>query len=102
MSQRVIIWLKMTSCNLVDFIYFCIGGYYTTAIHRGLRVIGLNTNLYYSQDKLTSKAEDPAGQFQWLTATLTAAKTAKEKVSTTGHGLKVLKVQQGMNYEGDL
>ncbi|XP_062571431.1 acid sphingomyelinase-like phosphodiesterase 3b [Saccostrea cucullata] len=64
---------------------FLTGGYYTTLIHPGLRVMGLNTNLLYSQDKLTANSDDPAGQFQWMDNTLTKARTAKEKVIILSH-----------------
>lgn len=43
--------------------------------------MGLNTNLLYSQNKLTGKSADPAQQFQWMTATLSDARKNNEKVS---------------------
>ena len=45
--------------------------------------MALNTNMYYYSDKITNPANysDPAGQFAWMENTLTAARTAKEKVS---------------------
>lgn len=44
--------------------------------------MGLNTNLLYSQDKLTNSAVDPANMLQWMTETLTNARQNKEKVRT--------------------
>ena len=62
--------------------FWSTGGYYTTLIRQGLRVMGLNTNLLYSQDKLTNSAVDPANMLQWMTETLTNARQNKEKVRT--------------------
>jgi len=50
------------------------GGYYTLPIKQGLRIISLNTNLYYTQNQLSEKIRDPAGQVQWLIEILTSAK----------------------------
>lgn len=61
--------------------WLSIGGYYSTLIRPGLRVIGLNTNLLYSQNKLTGKSADPAQQFQWMTTKLIDARKNNEKVS---------------------
>lgn len=64
---------------------FQTGGYYSTLIRPGLRVMGLNTNLLYSQNKLTGKSADPAQQFQWMTATLSDARKNNEKVILLSH-----------------
>ncbi|XP_046572557.1 acid sphingomyelinase-like phosphodiesterase 3b [Haliotis rubra] len=56
------------------------GAYYTAKTAQGLRIIGLNTNLYYTSDKLTTDLTDPAGQFAWLEEVLKNAKVAGEKV----------------------
>ncbi|XP_048249590.1 acid sphingomyelinase-like phosphodiesterase 3b isoform X2 [Haliotis rufescens] len=61
------------------------GAYYTVKTTQGLRIIGLNTNLYYTSDKLTTDMTDPAGQFAWLEEVLKNAKTAGEKVLMTAH-----------------
>lgn len=61
--------------------WLSIGGYYSTLIRPGLRVIGLNTNLLYSQNKLTGKSADPAQQFQWMTTKLIDARKNNEKVT---------------------
>uniref|UniRef100_A0A672N4Y7 Sphingomyelin phosphodiesterase acid like 3B n=1 Tax=Sinocyclocheilus grahami TaxID=75366 RepID=A0A672N4Y7_SINGR len=46
---------------------FKIGGYYTEKLlyQTGFRVVVLNTNLYYDQNKLTENIKDPADQFSW-------------------------------------
>ncbi|XP_046572573.1 acid sphingomyelinase-like phosphodiesterase 3b [Haliotis rubra] len=61
------------------------GAYYTVKTIQGLRIIGLNTNLYYTSDKLTTDLTDPAGQFAWLEEVLKNAKVAGEKVLMTAH-----------------
>lgn len=45
-----------------------------------MRIVGLNTNLYYTSNKQTGTTEDPAGQFVWLGQVLEAAKIANETV----------------------
>ncbi|XP_007892997.2 acid sphingomyelinase-like phosphodiesterase 3b isoform X1 [Callorhinchus milii] len=49
------------------------------------RIIVLNTNLYYTSNKLNADVSDPAGQFEWLEETLSNAVTGKEKVYIIGH-----------------
>uniref|UniRef100_A0A665SWS5 Acid sphingomyelinase-like phosphodiesterase n=1 Tax=Echeneis naucrates TaxID=173247 RepID=A0A665SWS5_ECHNA len=57
------------------------GGYYTEKLlsRTGYRMLVLNTNLYYDQNKLTVDMEDPAGQFSWADQVLTDAANDKEK-----------------------
>ncbi|XP_060063975.1 acid sphingomyelinase-like phosphodiesterase 3b [Ylistrum balloti] len=64
---------------------FLKGGFYTTVTSHGIRVVALNTNLYYRSNKLTEHITDPADQFTWLENILTNATTNKEKVLITGH-----------------
>ncbi|XP_068180131.1 acid sphingomyelinase-like phosphodiesterase 3b [Antennarius striatus] len=63
------------------------GGYYTEKLlnQTGLRMIVLNTNLYYDQNKLTEDMYDPAGQFSWLDKVLRDAANSNEKVYIIGH-----------------
>lgn len=63
---------------------FLKGGYYTVKTKSGLRIIALNTNLYYNDDQ-TKNLTDPAEQFAWLDDQLSAAASRKEKVILTGH-----------------
>jgi len=61
-------------------------GYYTVKVTTGLRLIVLNTVLYYSANNMTSTSDkDPGGQIAWLHKTLAAAKSAKESVYIAGH-----------------
>nr|DBA26625.1 TPA: hypothetical protein GDO54_010865 [Pyxicephalus adspersus] len=66
------------------------GGYYsqiyktnTSAIP--LRIISLNTNLYYSPNKETFNITDPADQFTWLEETLQYSRQNNEKVYIIAH-----------------
>ncbi|CAL8358759.1 unnamed protein product [Arctogadus glacialis] len=63
------------------------GGYYTERLlnRTGYRIMVLNTNLYYDQNKLTNNMIDPAGQFHWAEQVLTEASRNKEKVYIIGH-----------------
>ncbi|KAL3857501.1 hypothetical protein ACJMK2_012167 [Sinanodonta woodiana] len=60
------------------------GGYYTVK-RNNIRIIAMNTNLYYTGDQLTVNVSDPADQFAWLDSVLTQAVTNNEKVIITGH-----------------
>ncbi|EGC32843.1 hypothetical protein DICPUDRAFT_37701 [Dictyostelium purpureum] len=64
---------------------FLIGGYYTELVEPGFRIVSLNTNLYYTQDKQCINMTDPAGQLEWLNSTLASAALAGEKVWVMGH-----------------
>lgn len=59
----------------------CTGGYYTEKLmnQTGFRMLVLNTNLYYDQNKLTTNMDDPADQFSWSDQILTEATNNKEK-----------------------
>ncbi|XP_048452994.1 acid sphingomyelinase-like phosphodiesterase 3a [Rhincodon typus] len=66
------------------------GGFYTQIFNcnltqQTLRIISLNTNLYYSPNKETEGIPDPAGQFVWLEDTLKKAQQNKEKVYLIAH-----------------
>lgn len=70
------------------------GGYYTEKLlnQTGLRVVVLNTNLYYDQNKLTENMKDPADQFRWADQVLGDAAKNNEKVFVLQH----MKVQFGL------
>ncbi|KAF3839370.1 hypothetical protein F7725_018087 [Dissostichus mawsoni] len=57
------------------------GGYYTEKLlnRTGFRMLVLNTNLYYDQNKKIKNMVDPAGQFTWADQVLTEAANNKEK-----------------------
>ena len=62
------------------------GGYYTELIHSGLRLIALNTNIYYNRNKFVNLTDpDPAGQFAWLKKQLQLARQNNELVYVAGH-----------------
>ncbi|GFS19946.1 acid sphingomyelinase-like phosphodiesterase 3b [Elysia marginata] len=63
------------------------GGFYATAVRNApkLRLLALNTNLYYHVNKVTAEMADPAGQFQWMKGQLQEAKASGQKVIITGH-----------------
>ena len=56
-----------------------------TQINSGLQLIVLNTNMYYTLDKLTAGEEDPGGQLQWLEGTLAMTRQTKQKVNVKLH-----------------
>lgn len=56
------------------------GGFYSQLAKPGLRVVSLNTILYYSPNNVTQNMTDPAGQFEWLEKTLEKAAENREKV----------------------
>ncbi|XP_029102205.1 acid sphingomyelinase-like phosphodiesterase 3b isoform X3 [Scleropages formosus] len=62
-------------------------GYYSEQLlnKTGYRVLVLNTNLYYDQNKLTENVADPAGQFEWMDNILTRAAQKNEKAYIVGH-----------------
>ncbi|XP_029903612.1 cyclic GMP-AMP phosphodiesterase SMPDL3A isoform X2 [Myripristis murdjan] len=61
------------------------GGFYAQLVRPGLRLVSLNTILYYSPNKVTINMTDPAGQFQWLQETLERAAQNLEKVFIIAH-----------------
>ncbi|XP_066533196.1 acid sphingomyelinase-like phosphodiesterase 3a isoform X2 [Hoplias malabaricus] len=61
------------------------GGFYSQLIKPGLRLLSLNTNLYYSPNKATENLTDPSGQFKWLQETLELAKQKLERVYVIAH-----------------
>ncbi|XP_030638672.1 acid sphingomyelinase-like phosphodiesterase 3b [Chanos chanos] len=75
-------WLEPGSQNT-----FKAGGYYTEKLlnRNGFRVLVLNTNLYYDQNKVTANLPDPADQFSWTDQMLTEAAKNNEKVYIVGH-----------------
>ncbi|CAF1435418.1 unnamed protein product [Adineta ricciae] len=62
------------------------GGFYTTIVRPGLRIISLNTN-YYASDNywLFINATDPLNQLEWLIQWLQYAETHGEKVHIIAH-----------------
>lgn len=61
------------------------GGFYSQLVKPGLRLLSLNTILYYGPNKVTRNMTDPAGQFEWLEETLEKAAQSQEKVYIIAH-----------------
>ncbi|XP_037100740.1 acid sphingomyelinase-like phosphodiesterase 3a [Syngnathus acus] len=61
------------------------GGFYTQLVRTGIRVISVNSILYYGPNQATVNMSDPAGQFEWLEDTLEKADANKEKVFIIAH-----------------
>ncbi|XP_038625356.1 acid sphingomyelinase-like phosphodiesterase 3a [Tachyglossus aculeatus] len=66
------------------------GGFYSQTLPsnlspHSLRIISLNTNLYYSPNAVTLNLTDPAHQFEWLEGTLQGSRQKKEKVYIIAH-----------------
>ncbi|XP_057595047.1 acid sphingomyelinase-like phosphodiesterase 3a isoform X2 [Hippopotamus amphibius kiboko] len=63
------------------------GGFYSQRVstNLNLRIISLNTNLYYGPNIMTLNKTDPANQFEWLENTLNISQQNKEKVYIIAH-----------------
>ncbi|XP_064602872.1 acid sphingomyelinase-like phosphodiesterase 3b [Liolophura sinensis] len=82
MAESWSVWLN--SSSIKDTL--STGGYYTALTNYGkVRLVALNTNLYYSSNKQVAKIYDPADQLTWLDGVLTNATINQEKVIITGH-----------------
>lgn len=66
---------------------FTKGGFYSQKVapDQNLRIISLNTNLYYSPNTVTQNMSDPANQFEWLENTLNLSQQNNEKVYIIAH-----------------
>jgi len=61
-------------------------GYYTVDVNSELRLIVLNTVLYYHPNTMTNSSDkDPGGQIAWLKETLADAKKNNQAVYIAGH-----------------
>lgn len=81
------IWTRWTGSQTANTISQ-IGAYSTKVPGRNLRIISINTNLYYKMNfwMYQRKMEvDPDGQFTWLVGELDAAEKAGERVYIIGH-----------------
>lgn len=58
-----------------------LGGRYTVQLKSGLRLVMLNSNLWYSRDLKMANVTDPAEQFKWLENILKDAKEWNNLVS---------------------
>ncbi|XP_042895174.1 acid sphingomyelinase-like phosphodiesterase 3b isoform X1 [Parasteatoda tepidariorum] len=76
-------WNKLLSKNAT--VTFHQGGFYSEVIKPGLRLISLNTILWYFPNNYTVEIEDPANQFSWLKKVLNESSQLSEKVYIIGH-----------------
>ncbi|XP_035223098.1 acid sphingomyelinase-like phosphodiesterase 3b [Stegodyphus dumicola] len=60
---------------------FLKGGFYSRLVRPSLRIISLNTILWYTSNNITSGLIDPAYQFEWLEMVLKNSSKFSEKVS---------------------
>ncbi|XP_037700357.1 acid sphingomyelinase-like phosphodiesterase 3a isoform X1 [Choloepus didactylus] len=61
------------------------GGFYSQKVNLSLRIISLNTNLYYGPNIMTLNKTDPGNQFEWLEYTLNSSRQNDEKVYIIAH-----------------
>ncbi|XP_008063389.1 acid sphingomyelinase-like phosphodiesterase 3a [Carlito syrichta] len=63
------------------------GGFYSQKVptNPSLRIVSLNTNLYYGPNAVTQNKTDPANQFEWLDDTLSSSRQNEEKVYIIAH-----------------
>ena len=62
------------------FYFILKGGYYSQQVSDNIRLLALNTNLYYRSNHVTKEMSDPAGQLEWLKHQLNDSRHAKQKV----------------------
>lgn len=77
------------------YLFSSTGGFYTQTVQPSislppLRIISLNTILYYSPNNATLNMTDPANQLEWLEQVLEMALHNKEKVGTILRYLAVM------------
>ena len=58
-----------------------VGGFYSAKTRSGLRLICVNSNLWYYRDQLSANETDPAEHFHWMEKEMLSARNDKEKVS---------------------
>lgn len=72
-------WAKWLPAEVSSTIRY--GGYYTTLVQPGLRVVSMNMNYCYTLNYWTYyKSQDPAAMLLWLSTVLEDAEKAGEKV----------------------
>lgn len=64
---------------------FNTGGYYSCAVSSKLRLLSLNTAMYYMKDQATAPLKDPGQQLQWLEMQLQSARSNNTKVYISAH-----------------
>ncbi|KAI4459677.1 sphingomyelin phosphodiesterase [Holotrichia oblita] len=77
-------WSKWLPDNTKQTISY--GGFYTVLVRKGFRIIGINSNICYTDNIwLFFDDVDPHGQLQWLADTLAAAEKNGEVVHILSH-----------------
>jgi len=76
-------WANWLPAEVSDTIRY--GGYYTTIIKPGLRIVSMNMNYCYTFNWWAlARSQDPASGLLWLTRVLEEAEMNREKVRKTG------------------
>ncbi|KAK3590104.1 hypothetical protein CHS0354_041150 [Potamilus streckersoni] len=85
--NRTLIWWRSWINDAKEEINFLKGGYYSRLIQAApkIRILSLNTNLYYTSNKQTDSQMDPADQFQWMESVLNSSRVLQEKVIVIAH-----------------
>lgn len=82
------LWTSMIGNTAAAQVIADYGSYSVLDSTTGLRIISINTNLWYKQNFWLYEAtmeSDPSGQLAWLASELEAAETAGERVWLMGH-----------------
>jgi sphingomyelin phosphodiesterase acid-like 3 len=81
--------LKMTGWDKIlkeeQLATFRLGGFYMVRFRSGLRLVCVNSNLWYYHDNSSANVTDPAGHFNWLELLMDDAHMVKDKVLLVGH-----------------
>ena len=72
---------KMLTATGVAAAVDVLGGFYTVQLDSSLRLIVINSNLWYYRDDKITDHTDPAGQFVWLENNLKDAQERSNLVS---------------------
>ena len=74
--------MKIVSSTLATVI--CVlGGFYTVQMKSGLRLVVINSNLWFTYDYKMANHSDPAGQFVWLEDVLNSAEEQSNLVNVS-------------------
>lgn len=84
-ASRSVMWYWSSECHIntssLTSAVCVVGGFYTVKLKTGLRLVMLNSNLWYYQDHKMANSSDPAGQFVWLENVLKDAEQQSNLVS---------------------
>nr|XP_002130732.2 sphingomyelin phosphodiesterase-like [Ciona intestinalis] len=75
------VWLPSSTKETIE-----LGGFYSTLVKPGFRIVSLNTNFCYTENWwVWLDPVDPSGMLQWFVKVLTSAEMSGEKVQVIGH-----------------